>query len=373
MPYADIVVMNPEQFKKYYKKPDYQKILDSFSGLILDESTVVKNRQAQITKDLLDYSSKLEYVYLLSGKPAPNSPMDYYTQIQMINPNIFGKNFARFRDVYFEPIDYMGFQFRMKAGVIDTFTKLLSLVSIFIPKESCLDLPEKTYLLREVTLGNDTMKTYKSMEKEQVAVLEDSEVAADNKLASLMKLRQISSGFILDTLDEGGKATYRLDNSKINELEAVLDELGDKKAIIWINFKEEVYAIEELMKKKGLTYVTAYSGTSDVDKSITAFKDNTAQFIIANPKTLKYGVTFTGTSMKVNCTYAIYYSLSFSYEDYYQSHDRIYRKGQTAPCTFLFLLSKDTVDYLMYQALSNKQENASLIETLARGVSEKYE
>ena len=61
-----------------------------------------------------------------------------------------------------------------------------------------------------------------------------------------------------------------------------------------------------------------------------------------------------------NCSYAIYYSLSYSFEEYYQSHDRIYRKGQTNSCTYIFLNSKDTIDEIMYDVVMKKR---SAIET----------
>ena len=180
----------------------------------------------------------------------------------------------------------------------------------------------------------------------------------------------ITSGFIIDT--ETQQTISIGDKSKINELANILEELGDKKAIIWINFKEEVRCIEELMKAKGYTYVTAYQGTDDVDDSINKFKSNEAQFIIAHPKTLKYGVTFTGPSMVKNCTYAIYYSLSYSYEDFYQSRDRIYRKGQDEKCTCIFLLAAKTIDYVIYKTLQNKGTNAELLENLAKEWSDTY-
>lgn len=357
--YVDVLVMNPEQFKRYCHggfPPEYK-------GLIVDESTILKNRTSQITKDITTFSDTCKYVYLLSGKPAPNSPMDYFTQVKVINPYLFGKGFTKFRDNFFSATDFMGYNWEMRKDRIPLFTKLLSLISIFVPKELCLDLPEKTYLIRNINLKDKTMTAYNVMEKEQLLVLKDTAISAPNKLAALMKLRQISSGFIMDT---ESSSVIDIDKTKINELASVLEELGDKKAIIWTNFKEEIRAIEELMVSKGYTYVTAYQGTKDVDDSIAKFKSNEAQFIIAHPKTLKYGVTFTGPSMIKNCTYAIYYSLSFSYEDYYQSHDRIYRKGQTEPCTFIFLLSENTVDYTIYACLQAKGARASLIEDLTR-------
>ena len=361
-PYVDGIVINPEQFKKYYKDGK----LDNFTGLIVDESTIIKNRSAQITDMVTKFAKKCSNVYILSGKPAPNTPLDYFNQIKIVQPYVFGNSFTKFRDNFFYQHDYFGYDWRMRPDKKELFTKLLDLCSIFVSKTDCLDLPDKTYLIREVELDSKTMTHYKAMEVEQLVCLKDRDIPAPNKLASIMKLRQISSGFIIDTENQ---VTERLDKAKINELAKVLEELGDEKAIIWINFKEEVKAIEEMMQAKGYTYVTAYQGTANVDDSIEAFKNNTAQFIIAHPKTLKYGVTFTGKSMVKNCTYAIYYSLSYSFEDYYQSHDRIYRKGQTEPCTFIFLLSKDTIDYTLYHCLQNKGNNAQLIENLVKDIS----
>ena len=360
--YVDGIVLNPEQFKKYFKDDK----LSNFKGLIIDESTMIKSRDAQISKMISDFTKQCRHVYILSGKPAPNTPLDYFNQIKVVNPYIFGKSFTKFRDNFFYQHDFMGYDWRMKSNKKELFTKLLDLCSIFVSKTDCLDLPDKTYQLREVELDSKTMSYYKQMEVAQLVCLENKDIPAPNKLASLMKLRQISSGFIIDT---DNKVTERLDKAKINELETVLEELGDEKAIIWINFKEEVKAIEELMQSKKYSYVTAYQGTADVDASIEAFKNNTAQFIIAHPKTLKYGVTFTGKSMVKNCTYAIYYSLSYSFEDYYQSHDRIYRKGQTEPCTFIFLLSKNTIDYALYNCLQQKGNSAKLIEDLVKDIN----
>lgn len=364
--YVDCVVTNPEQFKKYYKTNSFKE----FDGLIVDESTMIKNVKAQITKFVYDFSKTCSRCYILSGKPAPNTPLDYFNQIKVVDPYVFGLSYTRFRDNFFYQADYFGYDWRMQEDKKELFSSLLDLCSIFVSKSDCLDLPPKTYQRREVELSSDTMAHYKSMEKEQLVCLQDRDIPASNKLASLMKLRQISSGFIIDTEEQ---VITSLDNAKVNELEKVLEELGDEKAIIWINFKEEARVIEEMMQKKGYTYVTAYQGTKDVDDSINKFKSNEAQFIIAHPKTLKYGVTFTGSSMKKNCTYAIYYSLSYSFEDYYQSHDRIYRKGQADPCTFIFLLSKDTIDNNLYWCLQNKGTSAQLIEDMVKELSSKYE
>ena len=52
--------------------------------------------------------------------------------------------------------------------------------------------------------------------------------------------------------------------------------------------------------------------------------------------------------------YNIYYSLSFSYEEFKQSQDRIHRIGQKNRCTYIVLQAKDTIDKKIYNCLQRK-------------------
>lgn len=333
-------IVNPESYNR-----TIEFILDQgVQGMIFDESVKLKNHTSKMCKNIIALSDKLEYKYLLSGKPAPNNRLEYFAQMRILDPTTFGTNFYKFRDKFFEPCGYMGYDWRMKGDKVTDFYKHLNLNSITISKEDCLDLPPLTYQKRMLELSGDVAKYYKQMEKERFLAIGDNWASAPNVLASIMKLRQITGGFMIDSEDN----TVPIHNTKLNELMLVLEEIGDKPVIIWTNFKNEIATVSNALKAKGKSFVTAYSGTKDVDKSIADFKEGRVQYIIANPQTLKYGATFT------HCTYAIYYSLSYSFDDFYQSRDRIYRKGQTKPCTIIFLLCEDTVDEIILHALQNK-------------------
>ena len=358
--FAEVVVVNPESFKT-------DKLIESWvaTGLIVDESSIMRNMKSKTTTAILDAAVEMDRLYLLSGKPAPNNELEYFPQMLAVNQALFGGSFYSFRAKYFETTDYLGYNWKMKDEMRAEFSRRLAMGCVFISKKECLDLPDELPPIhRVIELPPKAMKYYKDMERERVLMLEDKSIAVQTKLASLMKLRQITSGFIIDTDEDS--AVSSLHRAKIDELESVIDELGDNKAVIWVNFKREVWDISEALTARGRTFVTAYSGTKDVDASITAFKDNTAQFIIAHPKTLKYGVTFTGVSMKKNCTHAIYYSMSYSFEDFYQSHDRIYRKGQNEGCNYIFLVAENTVDEDIYDAIVRKGDNAMIMENLIR-------
>lgn len=360
MAHAEVVVINPESFKIDKMIADWPA-----EGLIVDESSIMRNMTSATTNAILDKARDMSKVYLLSGKPAPNNDIEYFPQMLAVNQALFGGSFYSFRARYFETVDYYGYNWQMKESMKAEFSRRLSMACVFVSKKECLDLPDELPPVhRIIELPKDIMKYYKEMERERVVMLEDKTISVQTKLASMMKLRQITSGFLIDT--DNDSEVSSIHGEKIKELRAVLEELGDNKAIIWVNFKQEVHDIEALLTSMKKTYVTAYSGTKSTDDSIKAFKDNTAQFIVAHPKTLKYGVTFTGESMTKNCTYAIYYSMSYSFEDFYQSRDRIYRKGQNEGCTYIFLVAENTVDEDIYDAIVKKGDNALIMENLIR-------
>ena len=351
---ADAIFINPESFKGEFK--DYLTL--GYKGLIVDESTTIKNPTSQISKDIATFADKMDRVYILSGKPAPKNQMDYYGQIRIVDKSAFGASFYKFKTDFFVQGGFGGYEWYPKMDCDQLIADKIRDCSIVISKEQCLDLPEKTYERRMVDLGS-CMPEYKELERDMVLALKSGDsLAVTTKAGLIMKLRQFTSGFLY--MPDGG-ATERVHNKKIQELANVLDDIGDHKVIIWTQFREEVALISELLSKRGAKFCTAYNGTKDLDESIRAFKhDVDMQYIIAHPATLKFGVTFTA------CTYAVYYSQSYNYEEYYQSHDRIYRKGQTKPCTFIFLLCEGTVDEVIHKALDKKGNLSTVIEDMIR-------
>ena len=157
--------------------------------------------------------------------------------------------------------------------------------------------------------------------------------------AKLMKLREIVSGFVIN---KDGSITD-FDTNKDKLLESAFEEIGDKPVIIWCQFQHEVDKLAEKYNGVALT-----SKTKDRDLIIRQFKNGEIKRLFTHPKLLGKGLTF------VNCTYNIYYSLSFSYEEFRQSQDRIHRIGQDNKCTYIILQGKNTIDEKIYNCLKRK-------------------
>jgi SNF2 family DNA or RNA helicase len=165
----------------------------------------------------------------------------------------------------------------------------------------------------------------------------------------MMKLRQLSSGFLLDE-----DKVHKIGNSKINEFSALIEDIGQKQVIIWINFKYEAIQVAEVLQKKKLESGILNSTTSEKQKQeyLNAFKRGDLQYIICHPLSVGYGHTL------VNCSDSINYSSSYSYQNFHQARDRVYRFGQKNKCSYYFLVAGKTLDMVILKAVQ-KKENAS--------------
>lgn len=362
---------DPQKYLTYVVNGELKK----FDGLIFDESAILRNPDSSITRCVQDAALSMEYVYLLSGKPAPNRVIEYYPQMKLIIPELFVEPYEAWAKVVLtESVSFHNNpngDYLVKHGLGKReFLELVSKGSITVSKEDCIDLPPKTYQIHAVELNPAAMSQYLTMRDQLYIDLRDntSDKIRSNKnlyakhiLMKIAKLRQIASGFVIDEENR----THNIHAHKVSELLNILVELDGKQALIWCQYVYEIENLQKLLEHQGKHVVTAYGKTKNKDDSIRMFKSGEADYLIAHPRTLRYGVTLT------NCTYAIYYSTSYSYEEYYQSHDRIYRKGQTRACTFLFIQTKDTVDELMYQALIYKKSETELAEAILKHLEEK--
>lgn len=363
VPDCDIYIINYES----YSLERYQVMINQLGidMVVLDESSKIRNPKAKITKTLLHNKSNFRYRIVMSGTPAPNSPEEYWAQMKFCS-EVLPDSFYRFRNLYMK-LDRGGYSpgyvHPMKLGEYfrkgfkyvlkdkEAFLREINPYCFWAKKKDCLDLPETMDVIREVKLSDSQMKVYREMKRHMVAEIGKELITANVALTKLMRLRQITSGFAINIQ---GEPTETTDNSKLNELLEVLDELGDKQVIIWVQFHKEIEMISKHLKN----FVTLYSLTDDRDKSISDFKEGRAQYLIAHPKSGGHGLTFT------NCDTMIFFSIDYSFEGVEQARGRIHRPGQTNKCTYIYLLAKDTIDGDIKDALDKKESLQALFERI---------
>ena len=309
-----------------------------FDCVIVDESSKMRNMKSQITQTILGLVDYIPNRFVLSGCPTPNHNSEIFPQMKFINNEVFGNNYYGFLAKYFSQDMQNPHRWFQTDINKDNYFSKLSEKSMFIRKEDVIDLPEKTFLVRKVEMDKEQRQYYDNMIqdiKDNINTWSKFEFTA-----KLMKLREMCSGFIVNK----DTSITEFKTNKDSELSNVIDEIGDKPIIVWCQF---IYEIEKLAKK--FNGVALTSKTKNRDDIIRDFKNNKIKLLFVHPKLLGMGVTFT------NCSYNIYYSQSYSYEEFKQSQDRIHRIGQINKCTYIMLQCNNTIDEKIYNCLQKKK------------------
>jgi SNF2 family DNA or RNA helicase len=330
---ADIYIMNYESFK--ILKEEIKGL--HFNCMIVDESSVMKNMTSQITNEILEMIDVIPHRYVLSGCPTPNSNSEIFPQMKFVDSTVFGNNYYGFLAKHFTQDMANPHRWFQTAENKQTYFNRLNEKSVFLSKDDCVDLPEKTFEIKRISMNKEQNKYYSDM----VQNINDN-INSWSKFeftAKLMKLREILSGFVINK--DNTITDFETEKDKV--LQQSIEEIGDKPIIIWCQFVHEIDRLAEKFNGVALT-----SKTKNRNDIIRKFKNGEIKLLFTHPQLLGKGLTFT------NCNYNIYYSLSFSYEDFKQSQDRIHRIGQTNKCTYIILQMKNTIDEKIYSCLKRK-------------------
>ena len=330
---SHIYVMNYESFK--ILRNEIRKM--QFDCLIVDESSVMKNMSSQITIMLLDIAATIPHRFVLSGCPTPNHNSEIFPQMKFVDPELFGNNYYGFLARYFHQDMANPHNWYQTDEDKERYYARLSDKSIFLKKEDCVDLPEKVFEIRKFDLAKKQREYYDSVWFDIQSNI--NHWSKFEFTAKLMKLREITSGFIINK----DKTITDFANNKEEALKDVIAEIGNQPIIVWCQFTHEIDTLAEKFGGVGLT-----SSTKNRDEIIRKFKNNEIKLLFTHPKLIGKGLTFA------NCTYNIYYSLSFSYEEFKQSQDRIHRIGQNNKCTYIVLQANNTIEEKIYNCVQRK-------------------
>ena len=354
-----ILVMNVEALSTDKGVKFATKFINSHKAMMaIDESTTIKTPTAKRTKNIIGIGQHAKYKRIMTGSPITKNPLDLYTQCEFLDPWLLDfSSYYAFRNRYAE-MKTMHVHGR-SIQVVDKFQNLGELsdtvkqFSYRVLKEDCLDLPPKVFIKRHVTLTPEQKKVYEQMKKAAIAVLNGKVTTTMTVLTQLMRLHQITCGYV--AADDG--TTQQVESNRLNELMSVLEDT-DGKVIIWANYQMSVSEIMQALTKKygANSFVHYYGLTPQEDRQdyIRKFQnDPECRFIIGTPQTGGYGITLTQANT------VIYYSNGYDLEKRLQSEDRAHRIGQKKTVTYIDLIAEDTIDEKIVEALRKKINIAS--------------
>ena len=323
--------------------------------VIVDESTTVKNRKAARTRNIIKAGELAKYRRILTGSPITKNPMDLFSQCAFLDLDLLGFHsyYAyqnRYAVVRSRTMGHRAFQEIVGYRRLDELHDKLDRFSSRVLKEDCLDLPDKIYESRQVSLTREQTTAYKQMQELALAQLATGELSTTaSVLTQIMRLQEICCGHL--RTDDG--EIQELPNNRLDEMIDVIDEMLGKVIIwsTWVYDREKI--VNTLQERYGPCSAEGFYGATPQDARqsiVDRFQDpdSDLRFFVGNPKTGGYGLTLT------TATNVIYFNNGYDLETRIQSEDRAHRIGQEHHVLYVDLISPGTVDEKILKALRGK-------------------
>ena len=314
-----------------------------FDLVIVDEATHYKNAQSKRWKVLRRIVKDDTWLWMMTGTPAAQSPLDAYGLAKLVNPNSVPRFFGSFRDMVMNKVSQ--FRWVIKPHASDTVFNILQ-PAIRFTKEECLDLPDMTYTHRHVELTRQQKKYYEMLRKRMTMTIGDDEVSAMNAANIMNKLLQISAGAVYT--DEGDTLEFDIKH-RYNVLKEVIDE-SSQKVLVFVPFKHTIDILTEKLRNDGVS-TEIIRGDVSVAQRTDIFKrfqtTDDPKVLVIQPQSAAHGVTLTAANT------VVWWGPTSSLETYAQANARVHRSGQKHRCTVVQLQGSG-VEKRIYSLLNNR-------------------
>jgi SNF2 family DNA or RNA helicase len=323
-----------------------------FDLIVIDEANAYKNAQTTRWKTLNRILKPDTWLWMLTGTPAAQSPVDAYGLAKLVSPKNVPKFYSAFKDM----VMYKVSQFRwVNRPNAERIVHEALQPAIRFTKEECLDLPELTYVTREVELTPQQKKYYELLRKQLVVSAVGEQITAVNAAVGMSKLLQISCGAVYS--DSGETLEFDIKN-RYKVMREVLDETKQK-ALIFVPFKNTIEILSKKLQDDGFT-TAIINGDVPAHRRAEIFKNfqetPNPRILIIQPQAAAHGVTLTAADT------VIWWGPTPSLETYAQANARAHRAGQRHPVTVVRLQGSNAEKHL-YKMLDNRiEDHVKLVE-----------
>lgn len=327
--------------------------------IVCDEMQRIKSHTAQQSKAVHKLGDKARYRLGLTGTPVQNDTRDLWSEYRFLAPGIFSGSYYAFEKRYAAMGGYGNHQYFGPRN-LDELTRKAHSIAYRVTKAECLDLPEKTFEMRDVPLEPSAEKMYDQLRKESILELENGDsVTANIVLTRLLRLQQLTGGYLTD--DEGN--VQHVSSAKLEAVSDIVQSLcvdEEKKVVIFTRFRAELdgvcNACRKVLGDLKLVYIDGSVPLTQRGSIVEQFQtDDSTRVFVGNLDACAEGITLTASDT------VVYYSLTFNAAKYAQSQDRIHRVGQRNVCTYIHLIVPGSIDQKIMDALDKKIDLAKSV------------
>ena len=321
-----------------------------FDMIVIDELSSFKSAQAKRFKSLLKVRPYVKRIVGLTGTPSSNGLMDLWAEFRVLDMGErLGRYITRYREAYFTPDKRNAevvFSYKPLPGAEDAIYQKISDITISMRSCDYLKLPECVINEVPVTMDEKEAAVYDTFREDMVAEIKGKEIDAVNAAVLSGKLLQMANGAVYDE----GKQALHIHDRKLDALEDLIEGANGKPVLIAYWFKHDADRIKTRFDVREIK----------TSKDIEDWNAGRIPAAIIHPASAGHGLNLqTGGST------LIWFGLTWSLELYQQTNARLHRQGQTDTVIIHHIITKDTIDETVMQALRKKEKTQdSLIDAV---------
>jgi SNF2 family DNA or RNA helicase len=317
---------------------------DGIECLVLDELALFRNGRSERNKFARKLASRMQWVWGLTGSPTPQEPTDAWGQCKIITPHTVPKYFGRFKDDVMLKVS--NFKWVPKKDATEKVFNAMQ-PAVRFTLEDVTELPEVIERTVDVKMGPHQEKIYAALRHHAFASFKSHQITAVNAGAALIKLLQVSLGYVY----ADGRGVVALDG--VPRLDAIVDAVNatDRKCLVFVPFTHALEAITKKLEAEKIDVAMVHGGTSKKQRDLifNAFQNSSRYKVIAaHPGCMSHGLTLTAADT------IIWAGPTPSLETFEQANARIRRVGQKHKQLILMFQSTE-VERKMYARLRAKQ------------------
>lgn len=332
-----------------------------FDMLIIDESSSFKNHNSLRFKALRRTIPGFKRVVLLTGTPAPNSLIDLWAQIYLLDRGErLGKGITHYRETYFRPNQRRGdviFNYKLKENAEKQIHNKISDICISMKAEDYLSLPE--FVTKDINIEFDSklQKQYDDFEEEQIITLlnelgEDQDITAMNAAGLSNKLLQFANGAVYDE----NKEYHEIHNLKLEACKELIEEANGEPVLIAWAYRHDMYRLKKYLKGYNI-------GEIENGQDIKNWNDGKIDVLLMHPASGGHGLNLQRGGHII-----IWFGQTWNLEWYQQLNARLNRQGQKHKGVIYRLKAVKTIDI---DVLASQEAKDKTQESLLQAVKAK--
>ena len=348
---ADVYVINRENVPWLV---EYDRNSWRFDMVVIDELSSFKSSKAQRFRSLCYVRQHIKRLVGLTGTPASNGLIDLWAQIYLLDEGErLGKKITHFRTKYCDCNTHGGHfsTYAMKPGAEESIRSAISDICISMKAEDYLQLPECTVVDVPVYMDKRTEKRYEEFEREMLLQIDENTLDAGTAAVLSGKLMQFANGAVYDE----NKNAVEVHSGKLDTLSELVEGLNGQHALIFYNFRHDLERILRHFEKSPLAIRELKTDQDQAD-----WNAGKIDLLLAHPASAGYGL-----NLQQGGHHVIWFGLNWSLELYEQANKRLHRQGQQERVIIHRLITQNTRDVDVADALAGKQDvQNALLEAL---------